>query len=216
MVEIKRNEVVCSSLDVAEHFGKRHDNVIRSIDNLAKSLLKIEERQDMFKMSKRKADDGNTYRMYYMNRDCFSLLVMGFTGKKALQWKMKYIEAFNKMEHLLMEKQSPAWIDTRASGKVVRKDETDVIKELVEYAKAQGSQHADKLYVTYSRLAKNSIGIKDMETATTSQLNNLALVENIIKNQIRAGMEKHKPYKQIYQDCKSQIETFKSVAYLQG
>ena len=42
--------------------------------------------------------NGQEYPAYIMNRDGFSLLVMGFTGKKALEWKVKYIQAFNAME----------------------------------------------------------------------------------------------------------------------
>lgn len=42
--------------------------------------------------------------MYIMNRDGFSLLAMGFTGKKALEWKLKYINAFNEMERQLRER----------------------------------------------------------------------------------------------------------------
>ena len=52
--------------------------------------------------------NGQKYLQYLMNRDGFSLLVMGFTGKKALEWKLKYIEAFNTMEKLLKEQQRPA------------------------------------------------------------------------------------------------------------
>ncbi|WP_267878770.1 Rha family transcriptional regulator [Oleidesulfovibrio alaskensis] len=49
--------------------------------------------------------NGQEYRMFLMDRDGFSLLVMGFTGNKALAWKLKYIEAFNRMEAELMKRQ---------------------------------------------------------------------------------------------------------------
>lgn len=98
LINIKNDEAVTTSLQVAEVFGKRHDNVLRAIDNLLKTLLKNEDTPKMFFISKQKATDGQTHRMYYMNRDGFSLLVMGFTGKKALDWKVKYIQAFNQME----------------------------------------------------------------------------------------------------------------------
>ena len=91
----------------------------------------------------------------------FSLLVMGFTGKKALEWKLKYIKAFNQMEKFILERQTQAWIDSRKAGKLTRKAETDTIKKLVEYAQAQGSQHADKLYMTYSKLANKMAGIDE-------------------------------------------------------
>lgn len=141
LVYLKNDEAVCSSLQVAEKFEKRHDNVMRSIEG----LLKNEETHKMFKKSSYMEEQNNQrYPMYLMNRDGFSLLVMGFTGKKALEWKLQYIKAFNQMERFIREKETQAWIDSRKTGKLTRKAETDTIKKLVEYAKAQGSQHADK------------------------------------------------------------------------
>lgn len=98
LVYLKNDEAVCDSLQVAEKFEMRHDNVLRAIDNLQKSLLNFEEPSKMFIASKRKADDGQYHRMYLMNRDGFSLLVMGFTGKDALAWKLQYIKAFNQID----------------------------------------------------------------------------------------------------------------------
>lgn len=146
IVYMKNDEAVCDSLQVAEKFEKRHDRVLRAIDNLLGTLPKNGETSKMFILSKRKADDGQFHRMYLMNRDGFSLLVMGFTGKKALEWKLQYIKAFNQMENFIKEKSTQVWIETRRSGKLTRKDETDTIQKLVEYAKEQGSQHADKYH----------------------------------------------------------------------
>ena len=100
LVYLKNEQAVCDSLQVAEKFEMRHDNVLRAIDNLQKSLLNFEEPSKMFVVSKRKADDGQYHKMYLMNRDGFSLLVMGFTGKNALEWKLQYIRAFKQMEKL--------------------------------------------------------------------------------------------------------------------
>lgn len=74
-----------------------------------------------------------------MNRDGFSLLVMGFTGSEAMKWKLDYIKAFNAMEKLIQEQQSSEWKFFRQQGKAVRLSETDTLKELVEYAKVRGS-----------------------------------------------------------------------------
>ena len=146
IVYMKNDEAVCDSLQVAEKFEKRHDRVLRAIDNLLGTLPKNGETSKMFILSKRKADDGQFHRMYLMNRDGFSLLVMGFTGKKALEWKLQYIKAFNQMENFIKEKSTQVWIETRRSGKLTRKDETDTIQKLVEYAKEQRSEeHTSEL-----------------------------------------------------------------------
>lgn len=99
-------KVLVSSRIVAEDFKKAHDKVCRDIDNLKTQSPKLEV-EKYFIESSYKSDRGRTYKEYLMNRDGFSLLVMGFTGKEALQWKLKYIEAFNKMEEELIECRAP-------------------------------------------------------------------------------------------------------------
>ena len=212
LVYLKNDEPVCSSLQVAEKFGKEHRNVLQNVDNL---LAENPAVKSMFKLSSYKADNGQSYRQFYMNRDGFSLLVMGFTGKKALDWKLQYIKAFNQMEKFIREKQTQTWIETRKAGKLTRKAETDIIKNLVEYAKTQGSQHADKLYMTYSKLANKMAGVSKRDEATVMQLNNLSLMEHIILCVIDAGIIDGKHYKEIYQDCKKRLETVKDLAYLE-
>lgn len=211
----KKDEAVCSSLQVAEKFGKRHDRVLRAIDNLLMTLPKNGETSRMFILSKRKADDGQFHRMFLMNRDWFSLLVMGFTGKKSLEWKLQYIKAFNKMEEFIKEKKSQKWIDERKAGKLTRKSETDTIKRLVEYAKEQGSTHSEMLYTVYSKLANSMAGVKSRDEATRRELNNLSLMEHIILCEIDKGIVANKPYKEIYKDCKERLETVKELAYLE-
>lgn len=99
LVEIRNNQVVVNSRDVAEHFSKRRDHVIRDIENLInKDVPKIGA---MFQQVELPDSYGRKQKTYYMNRDGFSLLVMGFTGAEAIEWKLKYIEAFNSMEKKL-------------------------------------------------------------------------------------------------------------------
>lgn len=107
LVEVRNQQAVTDSRKVAEVFGKRHDNVMRDIENIIKGLLKIEDTHptEMFFLeSYINEQNGQKYLQYYMNRDGLSLLVMGFTGAKAMHWKIKYIEAFNQMEKELNTK----------------------------------------------------------------------------------------------------------------
>lgn len=99
LITVNDGQAVVSSLDIAEHFDRKHSDVLENIRNLvaensaAKSLF-FETAYE---------SRGKQYPMYLMNRDGFSLLCMGFTGAKALEWKLKYIDAFNKMEKTLTE-----------------------------------------------------------------------------------------------------------------
>ena len=96
----ENGQVLASSREVAEKFGKRHDSVLRVIDNLIKSDSTILW-SEMFRETTYTNSRGKNYRCFDMNRDGFSLLCMGFTGKEALEWKLKYINAFNQMEEKL-------------------------------------------------------------------------------------------------------------------
>lgn len=93
-------KILASSRDVAEKFGKNHKEILRSIDNISKEISTAQFCA-LFKISNYKASNGKTNKEYLIDRDGFSLLCMGFTGTKALEWKLKYIDAFNQMEETL-------------------------------------------------------------------------------------------------------------------
>ena len=92
-----KGELVVTSRQVAEDFGKEHKNVVRAIENLTAQNSAVKNIMIESKFEHR----GNEYTEYLLTRDGFSLLVMGFTGSRALEWKLKYIEAFNKMEQAI-------------------------------------------------------------------------------------------------------------------
>lgn len=95
LVIMKNQQAVTSSLQVAESFEKEHKNVLRDINALDLDRLNFEQ---MFLEGVEPDSYGRDRKVIYMNRDGFTLLAMGFTGKKALSFKLKYIEAFNQME----------------------------------------------------------------------------------------------------------------------
>lgn len=104
LVDMKNNEAVTSSLQISKSFGKGHRHVLSVIDELKKGVA--EKWADLFhEVSYVHPQNKQTYRQITMNRDGFTLLAMGFTGKSALQFKLKYIEAFNEMERQI--KQQP-------------------------------------------------------------------------------------------------------------
>lgn len=116
LVTVENDEVVVSSRQIAESFNKAHGDVLKSIDHLVRenSLTK-----NMFHELNREYK-GQSFRYFAMNRDGFSLLVMGFTGKKALEWKLKYIHAFNEMEKQLANKNTLALPDFNNPAEAAR------------------------------------------------------------------------------------------------
>lgn len=95
LVIMHDQQAVTTSLKVAEVFKKNHQHVLEAIDNLTVENSTV---KNMFAEGIYTNSRGREYRMIYMNRDGFTLLAMGFTGSKAMEFKLKYIQAFNQME----------------------------------------------------------------------------------------------------------------------
>jgi Rha family phage regulatory protein len=98
LVRISDGQVRATSQDVAAAFEKAHKDVLRAIDKMIELAPEISRRNFAPRES---IVRGRPYRGYEMDRDGFSLLAMGFTGPKALQWKVKFLEAFKKLEEAL-------------------------------------------------------------------------------------------------------------------
>lgn len=103
ILSMQNGEPVVSSRQIAESFEKRHDHVMRDIEDIMRGLPKNGDTPMFYKTEYVHEQNGQSYPMYLMNRDGFTLLAMGFTGKAALEWKLKYIAAFNDMEKKLTE-----------------------------------------------------------------------------------------------------------------
>ncbi|WP_445448560.1 Rha family transcriptional regulator, partial [Enterococcus faecalis] len=102
LVIMKNQQAVTTSLQVAETFDKEHKVVLKAIDELKQGVA--QNYADLFyDDSYIHKQNKQSYRQVIMNRDGFTLLAMGFTGQKALQFKLKYIEAFNQMENHIKE-----------------------------------------------------------------------------------------------------------------
>ena len=102
-IDFLNNETpVVSSLDVARHFQRRHSNILRDIDRLRSILPKSFNALNFGRVEITDAK-GEKRRAYLLTRDAFSLLVMGMTGKAAILWKLRYIEAFNALEAAVLE-----------------------------------------------------------------------------------------------------------------
>lgn len=99
----KKDIVRVNSLYVAEFFGKNHKEVLRDIRNIAapNSGLSKEFAERNFALRSYKDKQNQKRPCYYLTRDGFTILVMGYTGKKALRFKELYIRRFNEMEELI-------------------------------------------------------------------------------------------------------------------
>ena len=148
LVEIKtvnKEEVtVVTSLDVAETFEKEHRRVLQDIRDLKCSE---EFRLHNFVQSNYVNEQGHSQSMFIMTRDGFTLLAMGYTGEKAMQFKEAYIRQFNAMEKALIDK-----MREREKGIAVRQALTKALQQSAENERMHG--HA---YSTYTDLVYRSV-----------------------------------------------------------
>lgn len=206
LIEIqgKTNEeiLVVSSRQIAEDFEKQHKDVLESISNLISRMGVAENSASLFIESKYQHEQNNqTFKEYLLTRDGFSLLVMGFTGSKALEWKLKYINAFNGMERQLkrLYEERKQWEIERAKGVLVRHILTDTIK-----MKVTESPNKKFMYPNYTKMIykfifgktfdelKKEYNIKEKESLrdylTSEQLKEVEHLEMLVSSLIGLGM----------------------------
>lgn len=107
LVVMKDQEAVTSSLIVADAFGKQHKDVLEAINTKIHSAENSAQYSKMFAQGTYKDASGKSNKLFYMNRDGFTFIAMGFTGRKADEFKLKYIQAFNSMERMIAQMPKP-------------------------------------------------------------------------------------------------------------
>lgn len=213
LVTVKGKDIFTDSLVIAQGTGNEHESVVAQIKKYASDFEEFGkiEFSDL-KSGKR----GRPMRIYLLNEEQATLLVTYLENTNLVRtFKKELVRQFYEMRSILLQRQTSEWRETRKAGKITRKSETDVIKQLAEYAAQQGSKNSDKLYLVYSKLANKIVGISKRDEATVLQLNNLSLAENIILHCIKQGMAENKHYKEIYQNSKARLELFKDIALLE-
>lgn len=157
LVIMQNEQAVTTSLKVAEVFGKRHDNVMKSIksliaENLTPNFLGV---GNMFVESTYLNKQKHEQPMFYMNRDGFTLLAMGFTGKKAMQFKLKYIDAFNKMESIVKKENQFAMPQTFGEALQLAADQQKLIEKNQPKVEYYDQQMRNPGLMTVTEIAKD-------------------------------------------------------------
>jgi len=243
----KHGQLFTTSLDVAEKFGKRHKDVLKSIRKIIEGSAGVTPEPKFrlwVKTPGRKIAPGSTQAtskiegvdswglhnfvessyldeqiqrrpMFLMTRSGFSILAMGFTGKAALEWKIRYESAFSAMEQALLNQQNLSWQQARSQGKLARREETDVVAAFVEYAKRQGSTHAAHYFslvtnMTYSALflVSKASPRPFRDLLDSLQLIYLAAAESIVQQALEDGMAQVMNYRDIYPLARLRVEAY--------
>lgn len=156
LVQVMSGKVATTSLHISERFEKRHDHVLSVIDNLRKDLPNFGE---MFMETEMPDSFGRMRRTYIMGRNGFSLIAMGFTGSKALKFKLDFIEAFDKMDEYIRSLEKPKsqleLIQMTATEMIKTNERIDVIEDklnnkmTIDYGQQLAIENAKKKRVEY-------------------------------------------------------------------
>lgn len=187
-----------SSIDVARHFSKKHCHVLRDINNLMQVLPPVFIESN-FGLNEHKDKIGRTLSAYLLTREAFSLLVMGFTGKAAIRWKLAYIEAFNALEEqasISREEHQRLLSLARESGYRQGREETLALpatRELMERIRQEGLEEGRKIQkrqdgyaMTMKAISYLQRGLTVAEAAKLCDLSKYALEMRL--RRLRSGM----------------------------
>jgi Rha family phage regulatory protein len=219
-----RNENWTTSNLIAEHFGKSHDFLLKKIRKLLAELedltrlnKRVKNNNTKFISEKYLAENGHEYERYRLNKPAFSLLIMQMSGKEVLQVQDKFNQAFYDMENYILKLKNTEFLAAREQGKIARLEVTDSIKELVDYATAQGSKHAQFYYSTITKETYKALGFLAQGEKVGSdfrnhldkfQLHELVMAEAWASRIIEQGITDKLHYKEIYLLAKQKVCEF--------
>lgn len=187
LVVLDGMQPVTDSRTVAEYFDKKHKDVLESI----RDILAAEKSATKFFRKSTFDNRGKAYPQFLMNRDGFSLLAMGFTGKRALKFKLRFIDAFNKMEaklkQLAVEGKDQRWLETRHNTKVSHKPFTAAIRLLIDYLRQFGDNRDENFFYGHiTNIIQNACDIMKggRDIAPVANLNKCDQFQSMVANLI--------------------------------
>ena len=224
LVTIQNDQAITTSLKVAEVFGKNHQHILRDIRELERQInqSKIGRVEKMFEESSYIDAKGEKRPMYLMNRDGFSLLVMGFTGQKALKFKLAYIQAFNAMEQklieLLAERKSAEYLEVRNATKVGYKKLAETVQQiLIPLAREQGSTAPDRVFfMHYAKSINKRLGIesKSRDKLPVGKLYEVEKMQSMADVSIKGLAAKGEDFHQIYRSTDQTLENYAQISLI--
>lgn len=205
---IKKDNVFTNSMIIAESVGYEHRVIVKHLKTYKE---RFERRGNLSTVSAKITEGaGRPTTIYLLNEtQAFFLVTLLDNTETVLDFKEALAVSFVQMKDLLREKRTIDWQHTRQLSKQTRLQETDAIKELVQYATLQGSKNAGMLYMVYSKLVKQIAGYNGRDQTNTDVLTQIIAFESILRGVINEEMSLNTHYKQIYQKAKMQLTDMK-------
>ncbi|AUR95908.1 Rha family regulatory protein [Vibrio phage 1.214.O._10N.222.54.F11] len=220
---IMKNEVpVISTFDLFPIVGyTEHRNLKQTIDDHMESfnefgVIRFEN------VKPKGSKGGRPVKAYLLNEEQFTFLAMLMRNTpEVVKLKVKVAKEFIRMRqtisNLISQRDNPDWQNVRSDGKAVYLQKTDVIKEFVDYAKAQGSTSAERYYSNLATMENKALFFierkyKNMrEIMTIKQLMQIATADDVVEKAIKEGMSEGLHYKEIFKLAKSRVISFANI-----
>ena len=217
LVIFNKKEPVTTTLVIADGMKLKHNAVLFLVKKYKKRLEKIATLQVALQKS-----GGRPTSFYYLNeQQTVFLVTLMKNSETVLDFKDMLVEEFFRMKKALSEmttrQTNEAWLESRETGKLSRREETDTIKAFVEYAKAQGSTQAERYYGNISKMENSALFFLEQKfpnvrnALTGQQLHIISTADIAVAQALKEGMKQELHYKDIYKLAKGRIETISKI-----
>jgi phage regulator Rha-like protein len=208
LTKIERNDIFTNTYIIAQNTERDHGSITYNVKKYRERLEKLGR---IYSSATQINKRGRPVEIYDLNeQQAVFLMTLMDNSEKVLDFKMKLASQFVAMRKLLLERQTAEWQQARTQSKQIRMQETDAIKQLVEYAKTQGSQNYNMLYMTYSKLVKSLVGYDERNNANSDTLIKIMLFETTLFGIISEEMVSGTHYKAIYAKAKQELTKLRS------
>lgn len=216
IVVVKKNEMFTTSLAISEGVGLDHSSVFKMIKKYSYTEILLG-----FEIQKLSTKGRPIEVAYLTELQATFLITLMKNSELVIQFKEKLTKAFFKqrklLEKLLSRKDNADWLAKRQETKIVRLEETDIIKKFVNYATEQGSKSAYMYYMNISKMENKSLFLIDQKYKNIRdimdfrQLNLIQMADEAIKTALEDGMSANLHYKAIYKLAKEKIEAIAKI-----
>lgn len=220
LLTVRKDEIYVSTDILAKELKRSHKIIINLVKVYKNELEKLGVLTFENDLKTGNPKGGQPKKVFYLNEEQYLFLIMNMRTKAnekdlVLNLKLTISKQFVSMRKWILEqktqKQNQQYIETRNQSKIGRRQETDIIKTFIEYAKIQGSKSSNKYYMIISKMENAAFFILKekfpnvREILNIQQLSKIIVADMIVKQAIIEGMDKEKYYKDIFQEAKKRV-----------
>lgn len=217
LVTIKGNDLFTDSMAIANGADLEHRSIIRMVEKHQNRISKMGNIR-FVDLKSVNPNGGRPTRIALLNESQATfLLTLLQNTEPVIEFKFNLTNEFIRQRRFILERQTAEWQQARITGKQVRHDETDMIlTKLIPLAESQGSTNPGKLYMVYSKLINEVLGIEpgQRDSLGLAHIETIKFLERAIENIISIEVDKGTHYKEIYQVCKAKCNVIKELAFL--